>query len=123
MVAFFTNESSPQLLPLEYQRASGDFVFDRTVEGRAIKCLTIMDDATHEAVAIVPERAISGSQFMDETSQRSRDTADAETQVVAEPVRCRIANHGGGHTFGLGNLVLLASKGHRFRATSQPSIR
>ena len=25
-----------------------------------IKCLTIVDDATHEAVAVVPERAIGG---------------------------------------------------------------
>lgn len=36
------------------------FVFDRTAEGRAIKNLTVVDDATHEAVAIVPERAIGG---------------------------------------------------------------
>lgn len=36
------------------------FVFDRTADGRVIKCLTIVDDATHEAVAIVPERAIGG---------------------------------------------------------------
>lgn len=39
---------------------SMDFVFDRTAEGRTIKCLTVVDDATHEAVAIVPERAIGG---------------------------------------------------------------
>jgi transposase InsO family protein len=39
---------------------SMDFVFDRTAEGRVIKCLTVVDDATHEAVAIVPERAIGG---------------------------------------------------------------
>jgi putative transposase len=39
---------------------SMDFVFDRTAEGRAIKCLTIVDDATHESVAIRPERAIGG---------------------------------------------------------------
>ena len=39
---------------------SMDFVFDRTAEGRVIKSLTIVDDATHEAVAIVPERAMSG---------------------------------------------------------------
>lgn len=39
---------------------SMDFVFDRTAEGRVIKCLTVVDDATHEAVAVVPERAISG---------------------------------------------------------------
>jgi transposase InsO family protein len=39
---------------------SMDFVFDRTAEDRVIKSLTILDDATHEAVAIVAERAISG---------------------------------------------------------------
>jgi len=39
---------------------SMDFVFDRTAEGRVIKCLTVVDDATHEAVAIIPERAIGG---------------------------------------------------------------
>ncbi|WP_285406509.1 integrase core domain-containing protein, partial [Luteibacter sp. ME-Dv--P-043b] len=32
---------------------------DRTAEGRVLKCLTIVDDATHEAVAIEIERAIS----------------------------------------------------------------
>ncbi|VVE32816.1 IS3 family transposase [Pandoraea anhela] len=37
-----------------------DFVFDRTAEGRVIKNLTVVDDAAHEAVAIVPERAIGG---------------------------------------------------------------
>ena len=30
-----------------------DFVFDRVAGGRSIKCLVIVDDATHEAVAIV----------------------------------------------------------------------
>jgi putative transposase len=43
---------------------SMDFVFDRSVEGRAIKCLTIVDDATHESVAIVPEHSISGMHVM-----------------------------------------------------------
>lgn len=43
---------------------SMDFVFDRTAEGRSIKSLTIVDDATHEAVAIVPERAIGGNQLV-----------------------------------------------------------
>src|SRR5512147_2315801 len=37
---------------------SMDFVFDRSAEGRVIKCLTIVDDATHESVAVVPARAI-----------------------------------------------------------------
>lgn len=33
---------------------SADFVFNRTAEGRVLKCLTIVDDATTEAVAVVP---------------------------------------------------------------------
>lgn len=33
-----------------------DFVFHRTAEGRSIKKLTVVDDATYEAVAIVAER-------------------------------------------------------------------
>ncbi len=39
---------------------SADFVFDRTAEGRVLKCLTVVDDATTEAVAIVPARALGG---------------------------------------------------------------
>src|SRR3954469_17668968 len=39
---------------------STDFVFDRTAEGRVLKCLTIVDDATTEAVATVPARALGG---------------------------------------------------------------
>ena len=39
---------------------SADFVFDRTAEGRVLKCRTIVDDATTEAVAIVPARALGG---------------------------------------------------------------
>ncbi len=39
---------------------SMDFVFDRSADGRVIKCLTIVDDATHESVAVVAERAIGG---------------------------------------------------------------
>ena len=37
-----------------------DFVFDRTADGRVLKALVIVDDATHESVTIVVERAISG---------------------------------------------------------------
>lgn len=39
---------------------SMDFVFDRVVGGRLIKCLVIVDDATHEAVAIIPAHSIGG---------------------------------------------------------------
>jgi len=36
------------------------FVFDRSAYWRGIKRLTTVDDAPHESVAVVPERAISG---------------------------------------------------------------
>lgn len=39
---------------------SMDFVFDRIASGRTLKCLTIVDDATHEAIAVVPEHTIGG---------------------------------------------------------------
>jgi putative transposase len=39
---------------------SADFVFDRTADGRVLKCLAIVDDATTEAVAVVPARALGG---------------------------------------------------------------
>ena len=39
---------------------SADFVFDRTADGRVVKCLTVVDDATTEAVAIVPARPLGG---------------------------------------------------------------
>ena len=43
---------------------SMDFVFDRVAGGRAIKCLAIVDDATHEAVAVVPEHNMGGNQVV-----------------------------------------------------------
>jgi putative transposase len=58
-VAF--GERQPLLRPMTANQAwSMDFVFDRTGDGRVLKCLTIVDDATHEAVAIEIERAICG---------------------------------------------------------------
>lgn len=55
--------------PLERPQAANqvwsmDFMFDRTAEGRIIKNLTVVDDATHEAVAIVPEGALGGNQLV-----------------------------------------------------------
>lgn len=41
---------------------SMDFVFDRIASGRALKCLAIVDDASHESVAVVPEHAMGGQQ-------------------------------------------------------------
>lgn len=40
---------------------SVDFVFDRIASGRALKCLVIVDDATHEAIAIVVEHSMGGN--------------------------------------------------------------
>ncbi len=37
-----------------------DFVVDRSADGRVIKNLAVVDDATHEAVLVTPERAIGG---------------------------------------------------------------
>jgi len=42
---------------------SMDFVFDRVAGGRLIKCLVIVDDATHEAVAITPAYSIGGERL------------------------------------------------------------
>lgn len=54
-------ERQPLLRPTAANQVwSMDFVFDRTADGRVLKCLTIVDDGSHECVAIVPERAISG---------------------------------------------------------------
>ncbi len=54
-------ERQPEIRPSAANEVwSMDFVFDRTAEGLVIKCLTIVDDVTHEAVAIEVERAISG---------------------------------------------------------------
>ena len=39
---------------------SADFIFDQTADGRVLKCLTIVDDATTEAVAVVPARGLGG---------------------------------------------------------------
>ena len=39
---------------------SMDFVFDRIASGRSLKILGIVDDGTHEAVAVHPEHAIGG---------------------------------------------------------------
>ena len=42
---------------------SMDFVFDRTASGRTLKYLTVVDDATHEAVAVVPDHSMGGLQL------------------------------------------------------------
>jgi len=43
---------------------SADFVFDRVASGRTLKCLVIVDDATHEAVAIAVEHCMGGNHLV-----------------------------------------------------------
>ncbi len=43
---------------------SMDFVFDRVAGRRTIKNLAVVDDATHGAVAVVPEHSISGHKLV-----------------------------------------------------------
>jgi putative transposase len=40
---------------------SADFVFDRIASGRTLKCLVIVDDATHEAIAVMVEHCMGGN--------------------------------------------------------------
>ena len=40
---------------------SMDFVFDRIASGRTLKCLAIVGDATHEAVAVMVEHYMGGN--------------------------------------------------------------
>jgi transposase InsO family protein len=55
------SERQPLLRPGRANEVwSMDFAFDRVASGRTIKCLVIVDDATHETVAIVPEHTIGG---------------------------------------------------------------
>jgi len=37
------------------------FLFDREASGRSIKCMVIVDDATHESVAIVADHSPSAA--------------------------------------------------------------
>ena len=54
-------ERQPLIRPQQANEVwSMDFVFDRVADGRSLKCLTVVDDATHESVTIETESAISG---------------------------------------------------------------
>lgn len=55
------SDRAPLIRPgLPNQTWSMDFVFDRVASGRTIKCLAVVDDASHEAIALVPEHTIGG---------------------------------------------------------------
>jgi putative transposase len=54
-------ERQPLLRPaLANEVWSMDFVFDRVATGRTLKCLTVVDDATHEEIAVAVEHAMGG---------------------------------------------------------------
>lgn len=54
-------ERQPLVRPMGANEVwSMDFVFVRSADGRVVKCLRIVDDASHESVAIVVERVIGG---------------------------------------------------------------
>lgn len=60
-----TSERQPLIRPGAANEVwSMDFVFDRVAGGRVIKCLVIVDDATHEAVAVLPEHTIGGDHLV-----------------------------------------------------------
>ncbi len=54
-------ERHPLLRPaLANEVWSMDFVFDRVATGRSLKCLTVVDDATHEVIAVPVEHSMGG---------------------------------------------------------------
>ena len=54
-------ERHPLLRPaLANEVWSMDFVFDRVATGRTLKCLTVVDDATHEVIAVPVEHSMGG---------------------------------------------------------------
>ena len=76
---------------------SADFVFDRTAEGRVLKCLTIVDDATTEAVAVVPARALGGlpvTRVLDAARGHARPAAGAADRQRPGVLRARDADLG-----------------------------
>ena len=76
---------------------SADFVFDRTAEGRVLKCLTIVDDATTEAVAVVPARALGGlpvTRVLDRARGHARPAAGAAHGQRPGVLRARHADVG-----------------------------
>ena len=44
---------------------SWDFVFDRSANGRVLKCLTLVDDCTKEAITIEVEHSITGNHLVE----------------------------------------------------------
>ena len=76
---------------------SADFVFDRTADGRVVKCLTVVDDATTEAVAIVPARTLGGlpvTRVLDRLAFETRPAACPAHRQREGVLRARHADMG-----------------------------
>lgn len=61
-----------------------DFIFDRIAAGHMIKCLTVMDDATHESVASARHGPWIGSARNAGSRQSSRSGGGNTTQEAPE---------------------------------------
>jgi transposase InsO family protein len=58
-------DRQPLLRPVAANEVwSMDFVFDREASGPAVKCLVVVDDATHEVVATVAEHSMGGDHLV-----------------------------------------------------------
>ncbi len=69
-----------------------DVVFDRTAEGRLIESLTVVDDATHEAVAVALERAIGGyslTRIIESWRREYNEERTKESAWCINPRLCR----------------------------------
>lgn len=64
------SDRQPLIRPLAPNEVwSLDFVFDRVADGRVLKILTIVDDATHESVAVEVRHWFGGRQVVELLSQ------------------------------------------------------
>jgi transposase InsO family protein len=58
-------ERQPLLRPAAANEVwSIDFVFDRVASGRMLKCLAVVDDATHEAILLATQHSIGGAHLV-----------------------------------------------------------
>jgi putative transposase len=64
---------------------SADFVFDRIASGRTLKCLVIVDDATHEAVAIAVEHCMGGNRARRQESCEAAAGPKVQSAEISSP--------------------------------------
>ena len=78
-----------------------DFIHDRLVDGRAVKCLTIIDEYTRECMALRLERSITGVDVLDtlsgligERGAPQHIRSDNGSEFIAEQVRTWLTSLG-----------------------------